>query len=263
MRRNYSNTAVATTLSAAILAGDASLSVTDATGYPDAPFTITVEGEVMLVGAKAGLTFSSLTRAYDGTAAAGHASGAAVTHVGVALDIERAWGTRLPLMSGGHYPNVLGGTGTYKSRGVGHLALMPLVVPDSATLDRIGVNCSTAGAGSLARLGLYRDNGSGKPGSLLLQAGTVDLSTTGNKTIVINQVLRPGIYWVACLIEGAAATLEHATGSATFEGFPTSDFWIDPRNGFTAGAVAAGALPANAPALSLEYETIITLVRVQ
>jgi len=91
--RNYSNIAVATTLSVTIVSGDTSLVVVSATGYPAAPFTIVIERttaneEVILVGAKSGTTFSSLTRAFDGTSAFGHAAGVPIELVGVAQDLR-------------------------------------------------------------------------------------------------------------------------------------------------------------------------------
>jgi hypothetical protein len=91
--RNYSNTAVSTTLDGAINSAVTSLVVADATGYPAVPFAIRIDAglateEVILVGAKSSTTFSSLTRGYDGTSAAAHTSGAAVEHVLVAADLE-------------------------------------------------------------------------------------------------------------------------------------------------------------------------------
>lgn len=59
--------------------GDVSLVVTSASGFPVAPFYILIESELILVGAKSGTTFSSLTRGYNGTSAATHADGTAVT----------------------------------------------------------------------------------------------------------------------------------------------------------------------------------------
>jgi len=70
-------------------------------------------------------------------------------------------------------------------------------VTEAITLDRINIYISTAVAGGLVRLGIYNDDGSGKPGSLLLDAGEIDASTTGNKSITISQALNPGVYWLA------------------------------------------------------------------
>jgi hypothetical protein len=90
MPRNYSNTAVDTTLVAGIGAGDLSLIVVSATGWPAAPFAAVLDPglateEVVQVTAKVGTTFT-VTRGFDGTAAAAHALGAVVRHAAIAGD---------------------------------------------------------------------------------------------------------------------------------------------------------------------------------
>ena len=92
-RKYFSNTAVATTLSASISDSDSSLTVNSSTGYPAVPFAIAINAgtsseEVILVGAKSGTTFSSLTRGHDTTTARAHTSGASIKHVATAEDFE-------------------------------------------------------------------------------------------------------------------------------------------------------------------------------
>ena len=90
---NYSNIAVETTLTGALGTGDLSLTVANATGYPTAPFHVVVDPgsataeEVMLVTAVVGAVFT-VTRAYDGTTAKVHASGATVIHAAIAKDFS-------------------------------------------------------------------------------------------------------------------------------------------------------------------------------
>lgn len=90
-RRNFSNSAAPTTLSGAITAAATSMTVAAASNYPAAPFCVRVDTEIILVGAKSGVSWSSLTRGYDGSVAAAHSNGAAVTHVAVAADFRRQW----------------------------------------------------------------------------------------------------------------------------------------------------------------------------
>ncbi|MFA7079222.1 MAG: hypothetical protein WC147_12560, partial [Syntrophomonas sp.] len=78
-RLNAANN-TSTVLSGAISAAATSLIVSDASKFPAVPFVISIDDEIILVGAKAGTTFSSLTRAYEGTTAASHANLAAVEH---------------------------------------------------------------------------------------------------------------------------------------------------------------------------------------
>lgn len=86
---NYSNIAAETTLAGTINAAVTSLIVASATGYPAAPFAISVgnaPSEVMLVTAVAGTIFT-VTRGYDGTTARTHASGTPVIHAMIAADL--------------------------------------------------------------------------------------------------------------------------------------------------------------------------------
>ena len=91
MARNYSNTALDTTLTGAIGAGDLSLTVASAAGWPAVPFaavldpgSATVEEVVQVTGA-AGTTWT-VTRGFDGTTAAAHSAGATVRHAAIAGD---------------------------------------------------------------------------------------------------------------------------------------------------------------------------------
>lgn len=93
-RRYYSSSAVSTTLASGITAGDTSLTVANATGYPSSgPFVIVVDldqasEEVILVGSRAGSVFTITTRGFDGTTASAHSTGATVRHAIAGADIE-------------------------------------------------------------------------------------------------------------------------------------------------------------------------------
>ena len=99
--RRYVSTATATKLASGISISDLSLTVLNNSGYADAPFTIKVENEAMLVTAKAGNVFT-VTRGYDDTIAVVHAANADVIHVAIGDDfrnrwldvkVDRSWGT--------------------------------------------------------------------------------------------------------------------------------------------------------------------------
>ena len=90
--RRYSNQAPETTLNGSVSVTDTSLAVVTASGFPAAPFTIEIEGEIILVGAKSGTTLSSLQRGYDGSIPAeAHPDGATVKHVLTANDFTHRW----------------------------------------------------------------------------------------------------------------------------------------------------------------------------
>jgi hypothetical protein len=88
---------------------------------------------------------------------------------------------------------------------VGTLYAIPFWVGATATYDRIATNIGTAGsAGAVTRLGIYNVAASGLPGTLVLDAGTVDSTTTGDKNITISQSLSPGVYFTVMLTNDAA-----------------------------------------------------------
>lgn len=90
--RNYSNTAVSTTLNGAITSGT-SVVLNSQTGMPTPPFQLSIEPdsvneEIVLVGSGAGTLGSPyiVTRAQDGTSNISHANGVTVQHRISAVD---------------------------------------------------------------------------------------------------------------------------------------------------------------------------------
>ena len=93
--RNYSSVAITTTLSSLINSSVTSFTVAASTGWPAAPFIAvleanTVNEEIVLVGAAAGTSWSSITRGYDSSPAVSHSAGAAVQHMVVGIDFREA-----------------------------------------------------------------------------------------------------------------------------------------------------------------------------
>lgn len=81
MPEQYSNRA-ADVLASGISNVDVSLTLTDGSEFPSTgDFRIVIENEIILVGARSSNTLSGLTRGAEGTVAAAHSGGAAVTHV--------------------------------------------------------------------------------------------------------------------------------------------------------------------------------------
>lgn len=72
MTRNNTANNAQTKLTASIAAGDTSFYVNDGSVLPTAPFVVSIENEIMLVGAKVGNLLSNVTRGYESTTAAVH-----------------------------------------------------------------------------------------------------------------------------------------------------------------------------------------------
>lgn len=82
MSEQYANDPGGVTLGSGINSSVTSLGISSATGYPGSgTFRIRIDNEIIIVGAISGTTLSSLTRGAEGTTAASHSSGAAVSLV--------------------------------------------------------------------------------------------------------------------------------------------------------------------------------------
>lgn len=91
--RNYANNVAATSLNGSVNASVTTWTVYDGSTYPATPFTAKCESEVVLVTAKSGtldVTWT-VTRGYDGTTAATHATSTEVTDAVIAADLNQLW----------------------------------------------------------------------------------------------------------------------------------------------------------------------------
>lgn len=120
----------------------------------------------------------------------------------------------------------------------------PIVTPMVAPAQSwVGLACqvTTAGAaGAVARLGIYDDDGSGRPGTLIADVGTVDTTTTGLKLATGAFQTSGGLVWVVLVAQGATATYQGIgdplDGSSWYGALHIR------HNAYRAAAVA-GALP--------------------
>ena len=94
---------------------------------------------------------------------------------------------------------------------VNEIKAFPLGFYEAAIIDRLAINITVvAGAGGVARLGIYADNGSLYPGTLLVDAGELTMETLGVRELTLSTpiFLAPGEHvWLAVLPGVAAATV--------------------------------------------------------
>jgi hypothetical protein len=136
----------------------------------------------------------------------------------------------------------------------GTLCAHPFWVGVSQAFDKIGTEISAAIAASAVRLGIYADTGRGSPGARVLDAGTVDSSSTGAKELTIATTLQPGLYWLAAVPQGGAPTLRALNGTL----YPVGAGSLATATGaggiysgvLSAAGAVAGALPAAYPSIA-------------
>lgn len=84
---------------------------------------------------------------------------------------------------------------------------LAFVVSETETFTRIGIRVVSTGTATLARLGIYNHVGQ-TPTTLVLDAGTIDVTGTGDKEITISQRLTQGSYILAAVANGTVSFLQ-------------------------------------------------------
>lgn len=103
----------------------------------------------------------------------------------------------LPMVAGRYYfvPNATSPSTNVPPQGQlrGHVHY----IPNRIEITKIGAEVTSAGeAGSVVRLGIYADD-NGRPGALVLDAGTINGTSVGVQEITISTTIGPGWYWFA------------------------------------------------------------------
>jgi len=87
------------------------------------------------------------------------------------------------------------------------LRVAPWIVTQAISVSKLWVEHTAAGeSGSVFRIGVFADDGTGKPGNVLAD-GTV--STAGSaavQEISVSLTLTPGVYWSGGVVQGASTT---------------------------------------------------------
>lgn len=137
---------------------------------------------------------------------------------------------------------------------------------EAGTIDRLAQQQFSAGAASeVFRMGIYNDNGSGKPGTLLVDGGTIDLSTaSGVKTVTVNQAVSKGLYWLAGVRQGAKTTTLLVASTGATNGHPIVPWNIGSGSLYDGGpgwlqASVSGSLPATFTGSALSAYNVTTI----
>ncbi len=172
-----------------------------------------------------------------------------------------ASGTIGQLINSGWYSSPPGGAANV-AYSTGAMTYIPIIIPaHGATIDRIGVEVTTGGtAGAVVRLGIYEPNAGGLPATKLLDAGTIDSTSTGFKEVTISQALTPGLHWLAAVAQVAGCSLKGA--SSAQGGFGIGALAVSGSQAVTSVACGyystgiTGALPASPTVNGMETQPI-------
>lgn len=141
----------------------------------------------------------------------------------------------------GDYIGPLAISGSAAATTAGTAYFSRIHIPKALTVDRIACWVRTLGAASTVRLGIYTDV-TGRPGTLLVDGGTIDSTATGAKTVTIAQALAAGAYWLCGQVEGGTPQLD----------FTTNEIILAPKTDITATTTGSGFSYAHTGALAAD-----------
>jgi hypothetical protein len=98
------------------------------------------------------------------------------------------------------------------------LYMAAVVLPVARRCTSLAIRVVGPAAPGSCRLGLYSDDGTGHPGQLVVDAGTVDTANPGLKRLAIDLVLDATLYWFATLSNAATSVLAPAVTAAALLG---------------------------------------------
>lgn len=124
------------------------------------------------------------------------------------------------------------------------LQLVPFHPGRARTLSKLALRVTTAAAGKSARLGIYKCAASGRPGELLLDAGTLSLASTGLPEIAIDQTVGDALHWLAVVADGVAGMMLATAANYALGLIPTALGVFDEAKGVHYTYIYA-ALPAD------------------
>jgi parallel beta-helix repeat protein len=143
----------------------------------------------------------------------------------ITSDVGINWWPSYYLSENYYVCNSPNGSTTGNTLGNGSLRVSPWVIAQAVSITRLWVEHTAAGeSGSVYRIGIYSDDGTGKPGALLLDAGTVAVDgSAAVQEVTVSLSLPPGLYWVGGAVQNAATTQPTMRlVSATGGGFNTT-----------------------------------------
>lgn len=152
------------------------------------------------------------------------------------------WSAILPgMVSGSYYGSQFGGSRDAAVLAANTSRAAPFAVPRQTSFQSIGIEVVTPAVGSTIRLGIYEDDGTGKPGELLVDAGTVDGGFIGFNAVPVSVTLKPKLYWLVAAARDGAPVVRVMSGGGGWM-IPQPVMGDSVHNGY-AGTHNMNALP--------------------
>lgn len=149
----------------------------------------------------------------------------------------------------------------------GRMYMVPWYLTSRQAFSAMAVHVTTLAAGSTIRLGIYTDNGSNAPGTLLIEptsATPIDSTGTGVKTSSMAITLEPAVYWLVCVAQGGTPAVAGITDDSVGLGFSGSatSFSVSPSSYYKAG-IAATLPPSNPTVEGFSASSPAIMLKVQ
>ncbi|XAI95735.1 hypothetical protein [Dolichospermum phage Dfl-JY23] len=117
-------------------------------------------------------------------------------------------------------------------------------------------------AGRLGRIGLYSNNFN-KPNALIVDLGSLDFATTGEKTASFsNLTVTPGLYWMGLSTNNAPVLTAFNAGNSYYDVFGASTITASGFAGYQMAYGYTGSLPATATGLTTTGSAISIFLQI-
>lgn len=116
----------------------------------------------------------------------------------------------------------LAGAGGTVALSANTLYAWPLLMNGQATWTTIAVNVTTTGTAANCRLGVFASGTDSLPNTLVVDAGTTAVGTTGNKTVAFSQQLNPGLSYGVAVCDGTVTVQ-----GSSFSNLGASNRWVE------------------------------------
>ena len=127
------------------------------------------------------------------------------------------------------------------------------------TTDGIAFEVTGVGSGS-ARVGIYGCNANGSPGALILDAGTISVGTIGLKIVGITSRIINEPIWVVMILDVSVTIAAGTANSQSSAVAGTSGIRSVDNPGYGTASQTYGALPTNAPALTVVNSAVPPMI---